>query len=185
MFSTFWPPQPSSPGQSRSRWKPLLVARSRPLALGRCSSPGATSERFTSAALALQAIVNCKRPVCSPHPSSMTPLQLSSIALKQSSGPVGVHAGTSDPPSGPATFETATSVTGARAPGAHAAHDRHASREKQQEGRKIGRFLGIAPHASRRLDDRLGAILESSDLSIFLCLPLAGLVAAGAGGLAA
>src|ERR1700722_17730694 len=140
MFSTFWPPQPSSPGQSRSRWKPLLVDRSRPLALGRCSSPGATSERFTSAALALQAIVNCKRPVCSPQPSSMTPLQLSSIALKQSSGPVGVHACASDTPAGPARFDAVTSVAGGWAPGGGArggAHDTKATKAEGNEARRI------------------------------------------------
>src|SRR5580692_2124492 len=38
----------------------------------------------------------------------MTPLQLSSIALKQSSGPVGVHACASAAPSGPTTFATRT-----------------------------------------------------------------------------
>jgi hypothetical protein len=43
-------------------------------------------------------MVNCSDPVGSPQPSSMIPLQLSSTALKQSSGPVGVHASTSVTP---------------------------------------------------------------------------------------
>ena len=49
--------RPGSRGRGGSR---SCVDRSRPL--GRCSSPGPTSARFTSAAAALHAIVNCRRP---------------------------------------------------------------------------------------------------------------------------
>src|ERR1700734_800964 len=67
---------------------------------------------FTSAVAALQAMANCRSPVSTPHPSSMTPLQLSSMALKHSSGPVGVHACTSVVPGGGARFVACTLLEG-------------------------------------------------------------------------
>ena len=88
--------------------------------------------RFTSAVLALQAIVNCKTPVSSPHPSSMTPLQLSSIALKHISGPVGVHACRSVAPTGATRFAVTTSLAGDFAVGRVPAR----KRDESQQGRE-------------------------------------------------
>src|SRR6185503_17388570 len=45
-------------------------------------------------------MANWRGPVSTPHPSSMTPLQLLSVASKQSSVPVGVHVIVSGTPSG-------------------------------------------------------------------------------------
>ena len=74
---------------------------------------------------ALHAIAIWSTPVPTPQPSSITPLQLSSIALKQSSGPVGVHACTSVVPCGGVRFVACTLVPGAfaGAEGPHANKD--------------------------------------------------------------
>ena len=69
---------------------------------------GSVTMMSTSAGLSPHATMNCRTPVPTPQPSSMTPLQLSSFALKQSSGPVGVHAAVTTTPSDVTTFFATT-----------------------------------------------------------------------------
>src|SRR5579863_10538779 len=115
MLSTFCPPQPSLPGQSLSIRNPLGTS----FVSGLTVSPsGVVTERFTSASAASHAISNWSGPVRDPHPSSMTPLQLSSTALKHRSGPVGVHASTSVDPGGALRFLASTCAAGGALAGA-------------------------------------------------------------------
>src|SRR5258708_9716254 len=80
----------------------------------------------------------------------MTPLQLSSTALKQSSGPVGVQACRSAVPAGGVTWDTTTSLPGAFAAVFGSAQETSVNREKATS-LILSRHETRSAHAGRRL----------------------------------